>query len=279
MQASSEVKQILDITRKAGELLKKLSQDPGKRKPQTKSDGSPVTAADLEVSDFLVKNLGTLGWPVVSEEALPENPPSSEQPYLLVDPLDGTKYFSRGKDEFAVCVGFLKGGVPYAGAIYDPTRSTLYWAERGVGAFRDEQPINHPGPGEKLRVYSSGFHKKPEKKFIVDSLNIGDIREKGSALKFCDIAAQGSGPLYALWSDLGVGHGRRTSFIGRGRLCDTRGLHSRDYDLRQRQILESRYCGLSPNDRKKCRRLPISAWPYEKALWESPWIMKPICNS
>jgi 3'(2'), 5'-bisphosphate nucleotidase len=189
MTSDPEVKQILEITRKAGKLLKKLSLDPSMRQTQRKPDGSPVTQADLEVSQFLVDALKPLGHPVISEEDLPDKTPDAAKPYFLVDPLDGTKYFARGEDEFAICVGFLKEGKPFMGAIFDPTSSKMYWAQKGVGAFCDDKPITHTGPNGSLRVYSSGFHNKPERQWIVDSLNIGEIREKGSALKFCDIAA------------------------------------------------------------------------------------------
>lgn len=188
MAPSQEVQDILDISRKALNLLKDLSQDPEMRKPQKKRDGSPVTLADLQVSHFLVQALRPLGYPVISEEELPEKAPGADGSYFLVDPLDGTKYFSRGEDEFAICVGLIKRGVPYAGVIGDPTGDQLYWAEKGLGAFQGGEPIAHPGVDGDLRVYSSGFHKRPERDVIISSLNIGEILEKGSALKFCDIA-------------------------------------------------------------------------------------------
>ena len=82
----------------------------------------------------------------------------------------------------------MKNGTPWLGAIFDPSRDHLFYAVLGEGAFRDDQPIRHPGVDGKLTVYSSGFHKKPQADFIMSSLGIGEVREKGSALKFCDIA-------------------------------------------------------------------------------------------
>lgn len=189
MALSYNTDKILKVTRKAGELLEKLSREPLMRRPQIKEDGSPVTPADLAVSEFLVEGLKPLGFPVISEEALPGTPPGPQDSYFLVDPLDGTKYFARGEDEYAICVGLVINGKPDFGAIYDPIKSHLYWAQKGQGAFRDMERIFHPGPKEKISVYSSGFHKRPEKDFIVESLGIGEILEKGSALKFCDLAA------------------------------------------------------------------------------------------
>jgi 3'(2'), 5'-bisphosphate nucleotidase len=195
MASSLNIQSILNATRKAGELLKKLSLDPEMRKAQLKADGSPVTKADQHVSDFLVQSLQPLGHMVISEEGLPAEPPTPDQSYFLIDPLDGTKYFSQGEDEYAICVGFLQAGAPYFGAIYDPIHSRLFWAERGRGAFCDDTPIRHSGVTGDLRVFSSGFHKRPERKKITEALQIGEILEKGSALKFCDIA-MGEADLY-----------------------------------------------------------------------------------
>ncbi|MCB0379099.1 MAG: 3'(2'),5'-bisphosphate nucleotidase CysQ [Bdellovibrionales bacterium] len=176
------------IVKDAGRLLARLAQDPTYRQPVKKPDGSPVTKADLEVNGVLVEALLKLGVPVVSEESLPEKPPGKSDTYFIVDPLDGTKYFARGEDEFAICVGLLKDGDPLYGAIHDPSRGLLYWGVKERGAFLEDKKITHPGVGDKLKVYSSGFHAKPARKWLFDSLPIGEIREKGSALKFCDLA-------------------------------------------------------------------------------------------
>lgn len=189
MALSFNSEQINEVARKAGKLLEKLSLDPEMRKPMNKPDGSPVTPSDYLLSEQLVEELSPLGFQVISEEALPKTPPGLKDSYFLIDPLDGTKYFSRGEDEYAICIGLIKEGEPVYGAIYDPIDSMLYWAEKGGGAFMDDQKIAHPGPGDGLIVYSSGFHKKPERDKIINRLGITEIREKGSALKFCDLAA------------------------------------------------------------------------------------------
>ncbi|MEM7645448.1 MAG: 3'(2'),5'-bisphosphate nucleotidase CysQ [Pseudomonadota bacterium] len=176
------------IVLKAGELLGKLQKDPEMRVAQRKGDGSPITPTDLALSRFFEEKLAPLGIPVVSEEALPETPPGPEVAHFLIDPLDGTKYYSRGEPEYAICVGLVDQGKPVYGAIYDPIQNRLFWALKGRGAFCDDQKIHHPGAPEKRRVYSSGFHKKPLKDRFISGLSLGDILEKGSALKFCDIA-------------------------------------------------------------------------------------------
>ncbi len=188
MSLSFDPNEINGILYKAGILLEKLAQDPQMREPVKKADGSPVTRADQLVSDFLTGELKKTGFLVVSEEDLPHVPPKKGESYFLVDPLDGTKYFARGESEYAICVGLLIDGTPTYGGIYDPIDSKLYWAVRGQGAFCEQERISHQGRDGSLVVYSSGFHKKPWKNEVIQALDIGDIREKGSALKFCDIA-------------------------------------------------------------------------------------------
>ncbi len=176
------------IVRRSGNLLEKLMDDPAMRKARTKADNTPVTPADIKISETLVQDLGVFGYPIVSEEFLPKNPPFGQNPYFLVDPLDGTKYFARGEPEFAICVSLLLEGKPYYGAIYDPINSRLFWAQKGLGAFCENQKIHSKKPDGAFSIYCGELRKNlPAEKFI-KTLNITKIVEKGSALKFCDIA-------------------------------------------------------------------------------------------
>lgn len=193
MSSSLDFERVNTIVRKAGKLLEKLSKDPSQRIPQNKGDGSPVTPADLELSRYLVEQLEPLGFPVVSEERLEDLKGASQ--YFLVDPLDGTKYFARGQSEYAVCVGWVDASEACYGSVYDPIQSQLYWGVKGYGAYCDQRRIRHGGVGDSLRAFSSGFHHRPEKTLLVEKLQIGTILEKGSALKFCDLA-EGKADLY-----------------------------------------------------------------------------------
>ena len=176
------------IVRQSGKLLESLMGDPAMRKTRLKADNSPVTPADIKISEFLVRDLGLFGYPVVSEEFLPEAPPSSQSPYFLVDPLDGTKYFARGEPEFSICVSLILDGEPHYGAIYDPIDSRLFWAKKGLGAFCENQKIQPKKPGDSFSIYCGERHKNLLAEKFIKKLNITKVMEKGSALKFCDIA-------------------------------------------------------------------------------------------
>lgn len=166
----------------------KLSQDPAQRLPVLKEDGSPVTPSDKIISDFLFDELSP-HFPVICEERPPHQLPKNSQTYFLIDPLDGTRYYSQNEKEFAICVGLIKDGTPYYGAIYDPINQKLLWAVQGQGAFWGDTaltPLKAPVRG--ARVFSSGFHKRPEAQAFVQALQAQEIREMGSALKFCEMA-------------------------------------------------------------------------------------------
>ncbi|HRY07865.1 MAG TPA: inositol monophosphatase family protein [Hyphomicrobiaceae bacterium] len=57
----------------------------------------------------------------------------------VVDPIDGTSNFARGIPHYAISIGFVRGGVPSCGVIYDPELDLLYSARRGGGAFCNGQ--------------------------------------------------------------------------------------------------------------------------------------------
>lgn len=94
-----------------------------------KADGSPVTDADEASERFILSAL---------RDAVPEIPVIAEEEqaagishaiadrFILVDPLDGTREFIRGRAEFAVNIGLIEGGIPVAGAIYAPLLSKLW---------------------------------------------------------------------------------------------------------------------------------------------------------
>src|SRR6516165_4250405 len=104
---------------------------------RTKADRSPVTAADEASDTVLAKGLSQLlpGTPVISEESAPPSI-SSAAGFVLVDPLDGTKEFLSGSDEFTVNLALVVDGQPVAGVIAVPALGLIYRGVVGVGAER-----------------------------------------------------------------------------------------------------------------------------------------------
>jgi 3'(2'), 5'-bisphosphate nucleotidase len=103
----------------------------------SKSDHTPVTAADIRSSEILVAGLpGVFDCPVVSEEDLPPYERRSQWPlYWLVDPLDGTKEFIGRTGEFVINIALMHQNQPVFGFIYQVTENLAWWGGPEVGAY------------------------------------------------------------------------------------------------------------------------------------------------
>ncbi|MHA1549731.1 MAG: 3'(2'),5'-bisphosphate nucleotidase CysQ family protein, partial [Alphaproteobacteria bacterium] len=90
---------------------------------ETKYDASPVTEADRAAEALIMDRLAvaTPDIPVVAEEAVYGGmTPETDERFYLVDPLDGTREFVRGGDDFTVNIGLVEDGVPMLGVIFVP---------------------------------------------------------------------------------------------------------------------------------------------------------------
>ena len=107
---------------------------------QTKSDNTPVTEADLFVSQFLIEKLTALfpDIPVLSEENcnIPFEKRQTWQTYWLIDPLDGTQQFIDRTDQFSVLITLVQNHQPVLGVIHFPILNITYYAMKGFGAFK-----------------------------------------------------------------------------------------------------------------------------------------------
>ncbi|RPF71333.1 3'(2'),5'-bisphosphate nucleotidase CysQ [Aurantiacibacter spongiae] len=110
-----------------------------------KTPGSPVCEADLDVDAFLKRELASLlpaaGW--LSEETRDSEARLDRGLAWLVDPIDGTRDFIRGRKGWAVSVALVSGGRPLLGTLVAPARGEVWSATAGKGAWRN---------GERLRA-------------------------------------------------------------------------------------------------------------------------------
>ncbi|MBF0584642.1 MAG: 3'(2'),5'-bisphosphate nucleotidase CysQ [Magnetococcales bacterium] len=108
-----------------------------------KSHNNPLTKADLEADQrlrqTLLDNRPTYGW--LSEESLDDPERLRCQRVWIVDPMDGTKEFSRGLPQFAISIGLVENGHPVAACIYNPATSERFSAIQNGGAQRNGQRI------------------------------------------------------------------------------------------------------------------------------------------
>ena len=107
---------------------------------KTKSDNTPVTEADLFVSQFLIEKLTALfpDIPVLSEENcnISFEQRQTWHTYWLIDPLDGTQQFIDRTDQFSVLITLVQNHQPVLGVIHLPILNITYYAMKGFGAFK-----------------------------------------------------------------------------------------------------------------------------------------------
>ena len=104
-----------------------------------KKPGDPVCEADLAVDAFLKRELGALlpsaGW--LSEETADDPARLGHDLIWLVDPVDGTRDFIRGRSGWAVSVALISAGRPLIGTLCAPARGETWQAVAGQGAYRN----------------------------------------------------------------------------------------------------------------------------------------------
>jgi myo-inositol-1(or 4)-monophosphatase len=132
------------ICREAGDMA--LRQWPGHGhalESWEKTPGSPVCTADLEVDAFLKRELQALlpaaGW--LSEETVDRPERLDKGLCWLVDPIDGTRDFIRGRAGWAVSVALVSESRPLIGTLVAPARGETWCAIAGQGAWRNDERL------------------------------------------------------------------------------------------------------------------------------------------
>lgn len=177
----------------------------------SKADDSPVTAADIAAHQLLAEGLLALAPDihVLSEEDadIPLSERASWERWWLVDPLDGTKEFISGSEEFTVNVALIEKGRVVFGVVSMPTSNRCYFGGAGLGAWRSDDddhltPISvrqEPGEGHDFTVVASRRHTSPEQETLLAGLSaaVGQLQltNIGSSLKFC-LLAEGAADCY-----------------------------------------------------------------------------------
>jgi myo-inositol-1(or 4)-monophosphatase len=128
--------------REAGELaLTFFGKDP---ETWFKGNKSPVSEADLAVDRFLAERLQNArphyGW--LSEETADDRSRLAHERVFIVDPIDGTRAFLAGGDEWTVSIAVVESGRPVAGSVFCPCRDEMFLASLGGGAWLNGERIS-----------------------------------------------------------------------------------------------------------------------------------------
>jgi 3'(2'), 5'-bisphosphate nucleotidase len=169
-----------------------------------KSDQTPVTIADTTAERLILEGLRAAApdIPAIGEEEVAAGiEPAPGAQYWLVDPLDGTREFAAGREEFVVNIGLVRGGEAVLGAVAIPAYGAVYAGGRGLGAIRKTSAgtvaiqVRKP-PAEGLAVMASRHYASdPELAAFLGTLKVASVTNIGSAVKFCRIA-EGTADIY-----------------------------------------------------------------------------------
>lgn len=198
------IPQLVALAHKAGEAIMEIYATDFET--ETKSDDSPVTAADLAAEAVIEAGLTELApdIPLIAEEAASAGrlPDISGGRFWLVDPLDGTREFVNRNGEFTVNIGLIVDGAPVLGVVHAPALNLTFTGLAGVGATvsRDGGPATaisvRPVPADGVTIVASRRHGDPE---AIDKLlrghPVADRKTAGSSLKFC-LVAEGEADIY-----------------------------------------------------------------------------------
>jgi len=129
---------IIELCRRAGDVICQHYNAPGAADFESKGDDSPLTKADLDSHDLLQEGLGALDCdvPVLSEESgsVEVARRMTWKRYWLVDPLDGTKEFLSRTGEFTINIALIDDHAPVFGVLYVPLTKQAYVGIPGTGA-------------------------------------------------------------------------------------------------------------------------------------------------
>ncbi len=171
---------------------------------ERKADRSVVTEADRAAEALIVAGLRQAipGCTIIAEEAAAAGDlPAATPEFWLVDPLDGTKEFSGGGDDFTVNIGLVRQGRPVLGVVGVPTTQTIFGGTVGVGAWRqqDGQRVaitTRQPPAQGLTVVASRHHGDQARlDTYLTGRTVAHVVNFGSSLKFCRVA-EGQADVY-----------------------------------------------------------------------------------
>lgn len=183
------IEKVIRIAQKAGQAIMEIYQE-AVIEIEVKSDDSPLTKADLASNTIIIDELSQLSDdPIVSEETPVEYQIRKQwNRYWLVDPLDGTKDFIAKNGEFTINIALIENNKPILGVIYIPANGDLYYAQEGLGAFKNGNKIFNHSKRTELIGSDSNFHSTEAIKVFFKKNQINDIKKYGSAIKFCKLA-------------------------------------------------------------------------------------------
>ncbi len=163
---SANMNVMIKAARSAGRSLSKDFREVENLQVSSKGAGDFVSRADIAaeamIRDMLMEARPTYGW--VGEESDPVEGADPTRRWI-VDPLDGTTNFLHGLPHWAISIALEHKGEIVAAVVYDPSKDEMFKAEKGQGAFLNEQRLRVSDRAKMIEsIFATGlpFGGRPE---------------------------------------------------------------------------------------------------------------------
>ncbi len=163
---------------------------------EVKKDKSPVSNGDLKVNDLITNKIKDLtpNIPIVSEETVDLKKKNEAKIFWLIDPIDGTKEYIAGKDEYTLNAALVINTVPVLGVVGVPKKNRLFYTYGPGESYLIEndktQKIHCKKQQPKGKIVALSSVIKPSDIILnkLKELNVTSIVKMASSYKFCVIA-------------------------------------------------------------------------------------------
>jgi len=201
-----EMELAIKLALEAGEKIMEIYETDFK--VYSKEDKSPLTEADLEANNIIVKGLkeNFPKYSILSEESKDDKTRLDNHYCFIVDPIDGTKEFVNKNGEFTVNIALSYKHKSIMGVIFSPVLNKLYYAYQGSGTYLSKvenykvigtKKISVTNKTNNLNLVGSKSHQKQEFTNLYESNidRISNVVSAGSSLKGC-LVAEGIADIY-----------------------------------------------------------------------------------
>jgi 3'(2'), 5'-bisphosphate nucleotidase len=174
------------LVRQVGGYVRSMQEEAA---VSSKAGGEPVTEADREANRLLIGALCEAfpGDFVMGEESFEDDQKwTTWERIWFVDPIDGTREYIEGRDDYSVMVGLAIRGEAALGVVYQPRSDRLYFGGPGMGSFLeadgDTRPLSMGGPVpiETMTAALSRSHAPPRIHEALERLGIHKVVHHGS---------------------------------------------------------------------------------------------------
>ena len=186
---------LIETFKKAGDQSIKIQKQG--LKIETKEDGSPVTNGDLKVNEILTEKIIRLTpkIPIISEETVDLKKKNTLKTFWLLDPIDGTKEYIGGKNEYTLNAGLIINNLPTVGIIGVPKKNRIFYSFGKNNSFLLENnqttKLNCKKKTPNGEIIALTNHTKPPELILnkLKEFGVTSFRKLSSSYKYCVIAA------------------------------------------------------------------------------------------